>query len=233
LVSGLNASIRYQDSRLKDIRLKDQRKSEIAHPKSEIWKTVSSQAEGIYKEKGSRFISYLFPVANEDEIKQILLRIKKEHHSARHHCYAWQLGTEEMRSRSNDDGEPSSTAGKPILSQIIANDLTNVLMVVVRYFGGTLLGTSGLINAYRSAAADAISNSTIETRDIEFLYRIECPYSLLNQVFQIIHSEGYHPVQTTSEEKCTVDILVKKSGTTRAESLFGSIYGVSFQKQVC
>jgi uncharacterized YigZ family protein len=230
---NLTTSIEYQDTRLKDIRLKVFRKSEIEKPKSEIWKTVSSPAEGICKEKGSRFISLLFPVINEDEIKQLLLQIKKEHHSARHHCYAWRLGTEEFRSRSNDDGEPSSTAGKPILSQITANDLTNVLIVVVRYFGGTLLGTSGLINAYRSAAADAIKNCTIETRDIEHIYRIECPYSLMNQVFQIMHSEGYHPVQITSEEKCTIDILVKKSGTTRLESLFGSIYGVTIKKHIC
>jgi uncharacterized YigZ family protein len=197
---------------------------------NDSWKTVSSPAEGLYKEKGSRFISLLFPVSDEEEIKQHLLKIKKEHHSARHHCYAWRLGTEDFRTRSNDDGEPSSTAGKPILSQIIAHDLTNVLIVVVRYFGGTLLGTGGLINAYKTAAADAISNGNIETRDIEHIYRIECPYSFQNQVFQIIHSEGYLPVQITSGEKCIIDILVKKSGSSRAESLFGNIYGVTFRK---
>jgi uncharacterized YigZ family protein len=194
------------------------------------WNTISTPSQGLYKEKGSRFISYLFPVSTEAEVKEHLIRIKKEHHSARHHCYAWQLGTEKYRTRSNDDGEPSSTAGKPILSQIIANDLTNVLIVVVRYFGGILLGTGGLINAYRSAAANAIGNGNIEIRDIEKFYLIECPYSLLNQVFQIIHSEGYHQMQSSSEEKCTIEISVKKSETVRAESLFDSIYGVTFKK---
>jgi uncharacterized YigZ family protein len=202
-------------------------------PKSEIWKTVTSPAEGMYKEKGSRFISYLFPVSSEDEIKQLLLKIKKEHHSARHHCYGWRLGTQDFRTRSNDDGEPSSTAGKPILSLITANDLTNILIVVVRYFGGTLLGTSGLINAYRSAAADAIRNSTIETHDIEIVYRIECPYSIMNQVFQIIRSEGFRQMETTMEDKCTFDISVKKSDILKMETLLGSIYGVTYKKLVC
>jgi putative IMPACT (imprinted ancient) family translation regulator len=143
------------------------------------------------------------------------------------------LGTVDVRTRSNDDGEPTSTAGKPILSLITANDLTNILIVVVRYFGGTLLGTSGLINAYRSAAADAIKNSTIETHDIEIVYRIECPYSTMNQVFQIVRSEGYHQMQSTMEEKCIMVISVKKSETSRVETLLGSIYGVTYQRQVC
>ena len=199
----------------------------------DTWKTVSGPAQGLYKEKGSRFISLLFPVVNEDDIRLHILKIRKEHHSARHHCYAWRLGTEEFRTRANDDGEPSSTAGKPILSQIIAHDLTNVLIVVVRYFGGTLLGTSGLINAYRNAAADAISNCTIEIRDIEYMFRIECPYSLLNQVYQIIHSEGYRTIKTSSEEKCTIEISVKKSVASEAESLLGSLYGVTCHKLLC
>ena len=104
---------------------------------SDIYRTIATPAEGIYKEKGSRFISFLFPVTSEEEIREILRRIKKEHHTARHHCYAWRLGAGEIRYRANDDGEPSSTAGKPILGQLISHDLTQVLLVVVRYFGGT------------------------------------------------------------------------------------------------
>jgi uncharacterized YigZ family protein len=194
------------------------------------WKTVSAPSEGYYKEKGSRFIAYLFPVSNEEEIKIILHKIKKEHHSARHHCYAWRLGAESFKTRANDDGEPGSTAGKPILGQIISHDLTNVLIVVVRYFGGTLLGTSGLINAYRTAAADAIEKSIIEIRDIEVAYQIVCPYRLLNEILQIIKNEGYLQTQINYMEDCTIQFSVKKPETCRAESILGSIQGAVIQK---
>jgi uncharacterized YigZ family protein len=173
----------------------------------------------------------LYPVKDEDEIKQILIRIKKEHHSARHHCYAWRLGIEVTHTRANDDGEPSSTAGKPILAQILSHELTNVLLVVVRYFGGTLLGTSGLIDAYRSAAADAIERNVIETRDLQTRFRIECPYSLLNEVMQIIKSEGYLQEEISMTDHCTIRISVKKSDTARAESLLMSIFGITLKKQ--
>ncbi|HOI47993.1 MAG TPA: YigZ family protein, partial [Prolixibacteraceae bacterium] len=132
----------------------------------DTYKTVSAPSEGLFKDKGSRFISYLYPVTTEEEIKEIIQQVKKAHHSARHHCYAWRLGRENIRFRANDDGEPSSTAGKPILGQLTSFELTNVLLVVVRYFGGTLLGTSGLINAYREAASEAIRNALVETRII-------------------------------------------------------------------
>ncbi|MDP2112754.1 MAG: YigZ family protein, partial [Bacteroidota bacterium] len=127
----------------------------------DTYKTIEKPSEGLFKDKGSKFISFAFPVNSEDEIKDIVQSIKKEHHSARHHCYAWRLGADHLHFRANDDGEPSSTAGKPILGQIQSFDLTNILIVVVRYFGGTLLGVSGLINAYRSAALDAINQAEI------------------------------------------------------------------------
>jgi uncharacterized YigZ family protein len=202
----------------------------LPEPKSETWKTVSAPSEGLYKEKGSRFISYLFPVSGEEEIRDILQKIRKEHHSARHHCYAWRLGTEVMHTRTNDDGEPSSTAGKPILGQILSHDLTNVLLVVVRYFGGTLLGTSGLINAYRIAAALAIAGNVIETRDVKTRFSIECPYPLLNDVMQIIKSEGYRQDEISMTERCTIRISVVKKDAERAESLLKSIYGVTVNK---
>ena len=115
----------------------------------DTFKTISIPAEGLFKDKGSKFISYAYPVSSEDQIREIVLNLKKEHHSARHHCYAWRLGPDKLIFRANDDGEPSSTAGKPILGQIQSHELTNILIVVVRYFGGTLLGVSGLINAYK------------------------------------------------------------------------------------
>ena len=133
----------------------------------DTYKTIEKPSEGLFKDKGSKFISFAFPVDNEEEIKEIVQSIKKEHHSARHHCYAWRLGADQLLFRANDDGEPSSTAGKPILGQIQSFDLTNILIVVVRYFGGTLLGVSGLINAYRNAALDAINQAEIVEKLVE------------------------------------------------------------------
>src|SRR5690554_122122 len=127
----------------------------------DTYRTISKPSEGYYKDKGSRFLAYAYPVETEAETRELLMQLKKEHHSARHHCYAWRLGAENPAYRANDDGEPSSTAGRPILGQLLAYDVTNVFIVVVRYFGGTLLGTSGLINAYKAAAADALSNADI------------------------------------------------------------------------
>ncbi len=189
-------------------------------------KTVSSLSEGLYKEKGSRFISYLYPVKDEEEIRQLLVLIRKEHHSARHHCYAWRLGSEEFRTRSSDDGEPSSTAGKPILGQITSNELTNVLLIVVRYFGGVLLGTSGLIQAYRYAAADAIEKSRMISFDPEYRFEVECGYSQLNQVYQIMHSQQLRMVESQLAGHCILIFAGNKPATTEAVTMMGGLHGV-------
>ena len=123
--------------------------------------TIEKNSDGIFKDRGSKFLAFAYPVSSPEEIKIILAELRKKYHDARHHCYAYMLGAEKETYRSNDDGEPSSSAGKPILGQIQSNNLSNILIVVVRYFGGTLLGVGGLINAYRSAAADAIRNANI------------------------------------------------------------------------
>jgi uncharacterized YigZ family protein len=190
-------------------------------------KTVSSPSEGLYKEKGSRFISYLYPVKDEEEIRQLLVRIRKEHHSARHHCYAWRLGTEVLSSRSSDDGEPSGTAGKPILGQITANDLTNVLVIVVRYFGGILLGTGGLVQAYRSAAADAIEKSTLIPFEPVYHMEVTCSYVQLNQVYQIIHARGLQVMESKSDEKCFLRMSAGKATMEEASCDLRKIYGVT------
>lgn len=196
----------------------------------DTYKTVSAPSEGLFKDKGSRFISYLYPVTTEEEIKEIIQQVKKAHHSARHHCYAWRLGRENIRFRANDDGEPSSTAGKPILGQLTSFELTNVLLVVVRYFGGTLLGTSGLINAYREAASEAIRNAVVETRIIEAEYRLQFGYNELNQVMQIIKNENLKQTAIQLEESCRIDLSVRKSEAVRIENLFGNIYGVTLSR---
>lgn len=196
----------------------------------DTYRTITEPAEGFFKDKGSKFISYLHPVTNEDEIRDILATIKKEHYSARHHCYAWRLGMEDIRFRANDDGEPSSTAGKPILGQLVSHELTNVLCVVVRYFGGTLLGVSGLIQAYRQAAISAIEAACIETRIIEITYDIQCSYQELNTVMQIIKSESLNTTHIDMREQISIGFSVRKSEAERIEQIFNQIYGVILKK---
>lgn len=193
---------------------------------TDTYNTVSAPSEGIFKDKGSRFLAFLYPVKNEEEIRKLLQKIKKEHYNARHHCYAWRLGKEEIRFRANDDGEPSSTAGKPILGQLVSKQLTQVLLVVVRYFGGILLGTGGLIHAYREAAADAIRNASIETRLIEEEFQLNFNYSELNAVMQIIKNENLTQTSVNLTEKCKITLSVRKSDVERILSLFRNIYGV-------
>ncbi|NQU87204.1 MAG: YigZ family protein [Mariniphaga sp.] len=193
----------------------------------DTYKTIVLESKGIFKDKGSKFISYAYPVKNEDQIKAILAELKKEHHSARHHCYAWRLGTEEIRFRANDDGEPSSTAGKPILGQLLSNKLTNILIVVIRYFGGTLLGVSGLINAYKNAATDAIKNNKVVEKKIESLFEIKFTYNELNEVMQLIKNEGLNQIKTDFKETCIIRFAVRKSDAIRIEKLFKAIYRVN------
>lgn len=154
------------------------------------YKTLKEPSEGIYKEKGSKFITYAYPIYTEEEVKPIIDELKKQYYDARHHCFAWQLGTEGDRFRANDDGEPSGTAGKPILGQIRSFELTNLLVVVIRYFGGTKLGTSGLIHAYKEATIDAINNGIIEERTVNDFYQIDFDYGVMNDVMRIMKEEN-------------------------------------------
>lgn len=192
----------------------------------DTYKTIAAKSEGYYKEKGSKFIAYAYPVVSEKETKEILLRLKKEHHSARHHCYAWRIGAEEPAFRANDDGEPSSTAGKPILGQLISFDVTNIFVVVVRYFGGTLLGTSGLINAYRSAAADALNNADLITKILEDNFILKFTYTQMNDVMQVIKQETLNIINTRFELDCRLEFSVRKSEAEKIKSLFDQLHGV-------
>lgn len=196
----------------------------------DTYKTIEKPSEGYFKDKGSKFFAYAYPVKNEEEVKEFLAQLKKEHHSARHHCYAWRLGTEIIQYRANDDGEPSSSAGKPILGQLQSFDVTNVLIVVVRYFGGTLLGVSGLINAYRTAAAEALKNAAISTKLIENNYELHFTYSELNDVMHIIKQENLNIISTQFEEKCSLVFSVRKSEALKIEQTFINFYGVEIKK---
>ena len=153
---------------------------------SDKFKEIKSNTTGIYKEKGSKFIAYAFSVYSEGEVKEKLEEVKKLEHSARHHCYAYILYSNKSAQRANDDGEPSSTAGKPILGEILSNDLTNILIIVVRYFGGVKLGVPGLIRSYKTAASDAISKSTIITKTIKEHYQVDFKYPQMNDVMRIV-----------------------------------------------
>jgi len=157
---------------------------------SDTYKTIDSETKGLFKSKGSRFIAHAIPVSSQEEIKKRLEELRKEYHDARHHCYAWVLSPDRQAWRVNDDGEPSGTAGKPILGQINSRELTNILVVVIRYFGGTLLGVSGLINAYRTAAADALDNATVSKRHLTECWLITFPYKAMNDVMKVLKEEN-------------------------------------------
>jgi uncharacterized YigZ family protein len=176
---------------------------------SDIYKTIKSSSQGSYKEKGSRFISSAYSVSDQDEIKPIIDRIRKEHHDARHHCYAYMIGRNIWRI--NDDGEPSGTGGRPILGQINSYGLTNILIVVSRYFGGTLLGVSGLIKAYRSAAASAIENGEIIECTIQAYYRIKFPYSAMNDVMKILKEEEAGQSDQKFDLECSITFNIRSS----------------------
>ena len=171
---------------------------------SDTYKTISSSSQGFYKEKGSRFVSFAFPVSDQKEIKPIIDKIKKENHEARHHCFAYMIGFERTNYRVSDDGEPSGTAGKPILGQINSFGLTNILIVVSRYFGGTLLGVSGLINAYRTAAFSALENAEQIEKTLQEYYEITYPYISMNDVMRILKEENIGQSEQSFNLECRI-----------------------------
>ena len=177
------------------------------------YKEVKNHSTGIYKEKGSKFIAYSYPVYSEEEVKEKLDEVRKLEHSARHHCYAYILNPDKSAQRANDDGEPSSTAGKPILGQILSNDLTNILIVVVRYFGGVKLGVPGLIRSYKTAAAEAILEATIITKTIKEQYEVSFKYPQMNDVMRLIKEYDLEVVNTDFQIDCKLIFAVPKSKT--------------------
>jgi len=197
----------------------------------DVYYTIEKESTGYFKDKGSKFLAFAYHVKSEDEIKEILVSLRKAHHSARHYCYAWRMGTEEITYRANDDGEPSSTAGKPILGQLLSYNVTNILIVVIRYFGGRLLGVSGLINAYRSAAADALKNADILEKIIEDEITLDFTYNELSDVMNIIKQENLTIISTRFEEKCNLIFSVRKSEYEKIINTFNNIYGVNIPTQ--
>ena len=175
------------------------------------YRTISTTSEGYYTEKRSKFLAFAHHVESVDEIKALLADYRKKYYDARHVCYAYMLGPERTEFRANDDGEPSSTAGKPILGQINSNELTNILIVVVRYYGGVNLGTSGLIVAYREAAADAIGHAKIETRQVEEVITHSFPYDKMNDVMRVVKDMAPRIVSQTYDYTCEITLAIRKS----------------------
>ncbi|MDT7833012.1 YigZ family protein [Flavobacteriaceae bacterium S356] len=186
--------------------------------------------ETLFKDRNSKFYGYAFPVHNEDDIKAALDSLKKKHHSARHFCYAWQLGVEQIRFRANDDGEPSNSAGMPIYGQIQSYDVTNILIVSVRYFGGTKLGVGGLINAYRNSAQLALEVSDIRDKTIDVQYQISFQYDMMNKVMRIIKEKNLKIIQQRLEEDCTYIISVRKKDAETVFSTFENLYRVAIKE---
>lgn len=191
------------------------------------YKTITKQiGEGYYTEKRSKFLAFAHHVETTDEVKLLLAQYRKKYYDARHVCYAYMLGAERQEFRANDDGEPSSTAGKPILGQINANELTNILLVVIRYYGGVNLGTSGLIVAYREAAADAILHAEIITKQVEEEITYTFSYPMMNDVMRIVKEMNPRIVSQTFDNTCSITLAIRKS---EAEQLRNRLAKLSFE----
>ncbi|RHV94767.1 IMPACT family protein [Culturomica massiliensis] len=195
----------------------------------DVYKTIETPAEGLYKEKGSKFIAFAYPVRTEEAVKEIVEEIKVRYYDARHHCYAYRLGADKKKFRANDDGEPSSTAGKPILGQILSYDLTDILIVVVRYFGGIKLGVSGLINAYRAAAADAIGHARIVEKTDDEVFRIKFDYTVMNEVMRVVKEEEPEVMFRDFSMECRMTLSIRKQNAFRLSSRLQQIESLSFE----
>ena len=191
------------------------------------YKTITNKiGEGTYSEKRSKFLAFSHHVETLDEVKEIVASYRKKYYDARHVCYAYMLGAERTEFRANDDGEPSSTAGKPILGQINSNDLTDILIIVVRYYGGVNLGTGGLIVAYKAAAALAIEDSVQETRQVEELVKYDFPYVMMNDVMPVVKEMQPRIVSQEYDNTCSITLSIRKS---EAETLRGRLKKLSFE----
>ena len=194
------------------------------------YKTIKSIAEGTYSEKRSKFLAFAIPVSSVEEVKQYVAEYQKKYYDARHACYAYMLGHERLEFRANDNGEPSGTAGKPILGQINSNELTNILIIVVRYFGGIKLGTSGLIVAYRTAAAEAIANAEIieKTVDEDISFAFEYPF--MNDVMRIVKEEEPQIVSQGYDNDCTMTLRIRKDSMPKLRARLSKVETLSFDE---
>ena len=194
--------------------------------KDEYFSISSSVKDEIYKEKGSKFIGYAYPVKNEEDIELALEDVKAKHHKARHFCYAWQLGKDYSKFRANDDGEPSNSAGMPIYGQLQAFNLTNCYVVVVRYFGGTKLGVGGLINAYKTTAQQTLAKAKITKHTIDEEFKVHCNYDMMNVVMRYIEEDQLNLIHQNLEMDCDFTLSVRQKDFERVIKKFQKVYGL-------
>jgi uncharacterized YigZ family protein len=195
----------------------------------DTYRTIAAAAEGVFRDRGSKFIGYAYPVLSEEEIKPVLLNLRAEHAKARHFCWALRLSPDRGVFRIQDDGEPSGTAGRPILNTMLSADITNVLIVVVRYFGGTLLGVPGLINAYKTAAAEAIQASSIVEKTVNDIYELQFGYLMMNDVMKLIKEERLNMLSQDFDNSCVIKIEIRKASLNAILGKIEKIEGVKLK----
>jgi uncharacterized YigZ family protein len=204
----------------------------MSNLKQDTYKTILISPEpALFKEKNSKFFGYAFPVTNEEQVKNHIDELKKEHHSARHWCYAYQIGSENVIYRANDDGEPNNSAGMPIYGQIQSFDVTNILIVVVRYFGGVKLGVGGLISAYKTAAQMVLETAQITEKTIDIHYVIKFDYINMNKVMRVIKEKNIDIINQKMEMSCEIEIAIRKNNAQNVYEAFQSIYEIDISEK--
>ncbi|MDP9081573.1 MAG: YigZ family protein [Bacteroidota bacterium] len=192
----------------------------------DTYRTIEKAAEGIFRDRGSKFLAFAYPINNEIELKTNLTQLRSEHTKANHHCWAMRLTPDRSIFRINDDGEPSGTAGRPILNTLLSHDLTNIAVVVVRYFGGTLLGVPGLINAYKLATEEALKQAAVISKTVNDVYLIEFDYLQMNDVMRIIKEDGLEILTQSFDNNCSIQLSIRKMQVNQTLSKFSKLTGV-------
>jgi uncharacterized YigZ family protein len=192
----------------------------------DTYRTIKEPAEGLFRDRGSKFLGFAYPLNSESELKNILAQLKADHPKANHHCWAFRLGIDRSVFRLNDDGEPSGTAGRPILNTLLSKDITNIAVVVVRYFGGTLLGVPGLINAYKAATEDALSHAVIIQKTVNDVYVLQFDYLQMNDVMKVIKDEGLEIISQDLDTNCKVMVSIRKTMVNAVLSWLEKINGL-------
>lgn len=192
----------------------------------DTYRTIEKPAEGLFRDRGSKFLAFAYPITAETDIKAILAKLKSAHPKANHHCWAMRLGVDRSVFRVNDDGEPSGTAGRPILNTLLSHDLTNIVIVVVRYFGGTLLGVPGLINAYKSATIDALDKTVITEKTVNDVYVVEFDYPQINNVMKVIKDDNLNVIAQSLETACSIRLAIRKTQVNLTLTKLNMLNGV-------
>ena len=197
----------------------------------DLYRTIAAPAEALFKERSSKFFAYAFPVVSAEEALEIVERLRKKYYDATHHCYAYRLGADGSVYRANDDGEPSGTAGKPILGQLLSADVTDCLVVVVRYFGGTKLGVPGLIGAYRESTAEVLAAAEIVEKTVDAIFTVVFPYVCMNDVMKVVKEEQPRIVSQSFDNVCTMTLAIRRSRAAALEKRLANAEGADGERK--